>query len=143
MAKSQHNRWVSKQINQLADLHKPHDGMCDLKDQVCKAYIIRQAANEDSRFTSGASRAKDSAADSRRARLHRALDCVLDRSAAARGRDEEQYVVFCTGGSIGEHPWQSTPLSQVDAKAKAKRMNASLSPGEKQYYKIKYCVKKA
>ena len=85
--------------------------------------------------------------DSRRARLHRALDCVLDRSAAARGRDEEQdeeqYVIFRTGGSIGEHPWQSEPLSQVDARAKAKRMNAGLSPGEKQYYKIKYRVKKA
>jgi hypothetical protein len=33
-------------------------------------------------------RAVKDAADSRRARLHRALDCVLDRSAAVRGRDE-------------------------------------------------------
>ena len=59
MAKSEHNGWLSKQVNELADLHKPHDGMCDLKDQVCKAYVIRQAANEDSRFMHGASRAKD------------------------------------------------------------------------------------
>ncbi len=51
-------------------------------------------------------------------------------------------VVVVQGGSIGQKEWQSEPLTEVEAKEKAKRMTAQLSKGEKEYYKIRYKVKK-
>lgn len=65
--------------------------------------------------------------------------------------EAESYAVIRLGGSIGGKSIRSlrdvkgNPVdkkeqlfSKADAKAKAKRLNKSLSPGEKKYYGIKY-----
>lgn len=64
---------------------------------------------------------------------------------------ESDYHVFMAGGSIGvggkggRHPKHgshiSSHASEEEAKAKAKRMTASLSPGERQHYGMKFHVK--
>lgn len=68
--------------------------------------------------------------------------------------ESADYAVMLTGGSIGD---KSRPrdakgyagmevdgaeelMNLADAKAKAKRMNANLSPGEKSHYRLKYVV---
>jgi hypothetical protein len=57
---------------------------------------------------------------------------------------EPLYVVYREGGSLGEQKgWQSEPMSRDEAAGKASRMNKSLSPGEKKYYRIKYKIRKA
>jgi hypothetical protein len=56
---------------------------------------------------------------------------------------EIRFGVIHTGGSIGEKPHiplHETFADKADAKAKAKRMNALLSAGEKKYYNIRYKV---
>lgn len=64
------------------------------------------------------------------------------------------YAVMLTGGSIGDKPRPSDARGYVgmevdkaemlmnlqNAKAKAKRMNGNLSPGEKSHYGLKYVV---
>ena len=64
-----------------------------------------------------------------------------------------EYAVMLTGGSIGDKPRPRDAKGYVGlsigdeevytldkAKEKAKRMNKTLSPGEKSYYKLKYVV---
>jgi hypothetical protein len=56
---------------------------------------------------------------------------------------EVRFGVIHTGGSIGENPHiplRDTFADKKEAKAKAMRMNALLSAGEKKYYKIRYKV---
>ena len=59
--------------------------------------------------------------------------------------DGERYGVFSKGGSIGQN--SSKPPVKVfsnadEAKAYAKRMRATLSPGERNDYGMSYIVKK-
>lgn len=58
---------------------------------------------------------------------------------------KEKFGVFRKGGSIGNKNNEENPVAEFDneddAKQKAKRLNALLSPGEKTYYGIKYYVK--
>jgi hypothetical protein len=58
----------------------------------------------------------------------------------------ESYGVFMKGGSIGSKNDPNKPIkvhdTEQDAKDHAKRMNKMLSPGEKNYYRIKYSHKK-
>jgi len=54
---------------------------------------------------------------------------------------EKKYVVVRSGGSIGEKPYQSEPMSQEDAVAKAKRMNSQLTTTEREGYRINYAVR--
>jgi hypothetical protein len=56
--------------------------------------------------------------------------------------EAHNFRVIRQGGSIGQKEWQSEPLTEVEAKETAKRMTAQLSKGEKEYYKIRYKVKK-
>ena len=53
------------------------------------------------------------------------------------------YAVIRTGGSIGEKPTNiiATYEDKEIAKQHARRLNRGLTPGERQYYKIKYSVK--
>ena len=64
------------------------------------------------------------------------------------------FAVMLTGGSIGDKPRPSNArefkgmpvpkdeqlFSKEDATAKAKRMNKSMSPGERKHYRLKYVV---
>ena len=65
---------------------------------------------------------------------------------------DKSWGVFLRGGSIGDSGGTTLPESggivlkstfdsQDDAKAYAKRRNKRLSPGEKQYYKMRYLVR--
>lgn len=58
---------------------------------------------------------------------------------------DEGHGVFMKGGSVGSKTGPSKPFKVHDtldaAKAHAKRLNAQLTPGEKQHYGIKYHVK--
>jgi hypothetical protein len=58
---------------------------------------------------------------------------------------DEGHGVFLKGGSIGTKHDSNKPIkvhdNLEDAKAHAKRMNKLLSPGEKNYYRMKYHVK--
>jgi len=67
--------------------------------------------------------------------------------------ENSNYAVMLTGGSVGDKSRprdakgyigidasKETLMSIDDAKAKAKRMNASMSPGEKKHYGLKYVV---
>ena len=67
--------------------------------------------------------------------------------------ENANYAVMLTGGSVGDKSRprdakgyvgidasKETLMSIDDAKAKAKRMNASMSPGEKKHYGLKYVV---
>jgi len=54
------------------------------------------------------------------------------------------YAVIRTGGSIGENRDTNIVTTYEDkevAKQHARRLNRGLTPGERQYYKIKYSVK--
>jgi hypothetical protein len=51
-----------------------------------------------------------------------------------------KYIVIRTGGSAGEKSFKKEFDSEEKAKEYAKRSNSLLSPGEKQYYNIKYKV---
>lgn len=54
---------------------------------------------------------------------------------------DKDWKVASSGGSIGNKgpsPAGMLNLSEEEAKAKAKRMNAQLSPGEKSYYGVRY-----
>lgn len=69
--------------------------------------------------------------------------------------EEQRWCMIQTGGSIGEdkfmtHKYGSKKckivdanLTEEEAKSKAKRWNKMLSPGEKQYYKIRYTAVEA
>jgi hypothetical protein len=68
--------------------------------------------------------------------------------------ENANYAVMLTGGSIGDKSRprdakgyagmdvakDETLMTLDDAKAKAKRMNANMSPGEKKHYGLKYVV---
>jgi hypothetical protein len=57
--------------------------------------------------------------------------------------DATKYGVIRTGGSIGDKEAKPIPCdSREEAKLKAKRMNAQLSKGDKEYYKMRYKVVK-
>lgn len=69
------------------------------------------------------------------------LNEMADSSKDAK---EEQWGVFMTGGSIGDKK-DKKPMkvfdNKADAKAKAKSLKKGLSPGERDYYTIKFVVK--
>ena len=65
---------------------------------------------------------------------------------AIRDKEESQrFGVFCVGGPIGTNK-KDEPIwifdKEQDAKEKSSRMNKTLSPGEKSFYKMKYVVRK-
>lgn len=57
---------------------------------------------------------------------------------------DESWGVFKSGGSAGEKTsyFVKEGMSESEAKEMAKRRNAGLSKGEKEYYKIKYTAKR-
>lgn len=74
-------------------------------------------------------------------------DAEKEEEAEEKGADEEVKEgasVVQKGGSVGEQPNRvvKTFNTPEEAKEYAKRMNKQLSPGEKQYYGIKYVVVK-
>jgi hypothetical protein len=76
-------------------------------------------------------------------------DAEKEEAAEEKGEDKEEEVkegasVVQKGGSIGEQPNRVVKSFDTPEEAKeyAKRMNKNLSPGEKQYYGIKYVVVK-
>jgi hypothetical protein len=79
-----HQLRIAKQTINMPDAMV---GVMGGPDKKKSAEIIRRLTGKEPKDYY--ERGQDShVADSRRARLHRALDCVLDRSAAVRGRDE-------------------------------------------------------
>lgn len=69
---------------------------------------------------------------------------ILEKGDKIRVLKEGKFGVFMKGGSIGgkkDDKPSATYDSKEEADAKAKRMNAILSPGEKGYYGMKYYVK--
>lgn len=76
-------------------------------------------------------------------------DAEKEEEAEEKGDEEKEEVkegasVIQKGGSIGEQPNRVVKTFDTpdEAKEYAKRMNKNLSPGEKQYYGIKYVVVK-
>jgi hypothetical protein len=65
---------------------------------------------------------------------------AMDKDQVAEESDET-YTVVMKGGSIGDNTSKGKEFgSNEEARSYAKRMNSRLSPGEKQYYKMKYVV---
>jgi hypothetical protein len=59
--------------------------------------------------------------------------------------EDKEWVVVREGGCLGESGKSnvvSPAATKLEASQKARRMNASLSPGEKSYYKIKYKIER-
>ena len=62
-------------------------------------------------------------------------------SRVSEAEDDKKWGVLLRGSDIGQNKKKAQPAgSKEEAKAKAKRMNALLSKGEKSYYKLKYVV---
>jgi hypothetical protein len=58
-------------------------------------------------------------------------------------QEEELWGLFRDGGSVGQMSMDNTDSgSKEEMQAKAKRMNKTLTPGEKKYYRIKYKAKR-
>jgi hypothetical protein len=78
---------------------------------------------------------------------------LIKKMVNGGGVDQVKYVVVRSGGSIGESKGSfdrsnnklieifDNENAEEEAKNFAKRMNSTLSPGEKKYYKIKYIAK--
>ena len=75
---------------------------------------------------------------------------IIEARQKMLSEEGEKWAVYMKGGAVGEKEKTHSKYGklvkefddEVEAKAFAKRSNSRLSPGEKQYYKIKYTAVK-
>lgn len=133
-----------KTLKQILEVYSPKSA--DEKRFVNKHITVKHAdrnGNGDDVFTASNVKTIDRAKE-KKGHDAKASEAVYEQQSTGK------FAVYLKGGALGErrptdHPKHGKLISVHDsaeeAKAKASRWNKMLSPGEKQYYKLKHHVK--